>query len=194
VAGYLTQLRDAVLRLGGLFEVPEIVVTAGGSSYFDSVAEVLTEWPSGVAVRTIVRSGAYLTHDDGLYRRTSPLSRPGRGHHPLVADGAASLLPALTVWAQVVSRPEAELAVLTLGRRDVSFDQDLPVPYGLTGSTVTKLNDQHAYLRLGPTDEVDVGDWLEFGISHPCTTFDKWPLIPVLDAENRVVELIRTFF
>jgi len=95
---------------------------------------------------------------------------------------------------EVVSRPQAELAVLTLGRRDVSFDQDLPVPYGLPGSNVTKLNDQHAYLRLGPSDEVDVGAWLEFGISHPCTTFDTWPPTPVPDAENRVVALIRTFF
>jgi D-serine deaminase-like pyridoxal phosphate-dependent protein len=39
---------------------------------------------------------------------------------------------------------------------------------------VTKLNDQHAYLRLGAGDNVDVGSWLGFGISHPCTVFDKW--------------------
>jgi D-serine deaminase-like pyridoxal phosphate-dependent protein len=76
----------------------------------------------------------------------------------------------------------------------VSFDQDLPTPYGLPGSRVTKLNDQHAYLALGGGDSVDVGDWVEFGISHPCTVFDKWPMIPVLDDDGRVVDLIRTFF
>jgi len=130
-------------------------------------------------VRTIVRSGAYLTHDDGLYARTSPLR--------------AALLPALQVWAQVVSRPEPQLAVLTMGRRDVSFDQDLPVPLGSADSVVTKLNDQHAYLQLG-SDSVEVGSWLGFGISHPCTVFDKWQLIPELDADDRVVGLIRTFF
>ena len=93
----------------------DVIVTAGGSTYFDAVADVLTgDWPEGLAVRTIVRSGAYLTHDDGLYARTSPLR--------------AALRPALQVWAQVVSRPESGLAVLTMGRRDVSFDQDLPVP------------------------------------------------------------------
>ncbi len=80
-----------------------------------------------------------------------------------------------------------------MGRRDVSFDQDLPVPYGLTTAQVLKLNDQHAYLRLGD-DQVGVGDWLEFGISHPCTVFDKWAMIPVLDGDGRVVDLIRTFF
>ncbi len=181
VTGYLQEMRAAAVRLAPLFDTDRVIVTAGGSTYFDAVADVLTgDWPSGLAVRTIVRSGAYLTHDDGLYARTSPLR--------------AALLPALQVWAQVVSRPEPGLAVLTMGRRDVSFDQDLPVPLGLADSVVTKLNDQHAYLRLGAGDSVEVGSWLGFGISHPCTVFDKWQLIPELDADDRVVGLIRTFF
>jgi len=186
VTAYLTDMRAAVQRLAGLFEADEILVTAGGSTYFDAVAEVLTGWPGALAVRTVVRSGAYLTHDDGLYARTSPLRR----------GTTAPFRPALSVWAQVVSRPEPALAVLTMGRRDVSFDQDLPVPYGLTGGRVTKLNDQHAYLRLSQADRarVEAGTWLEFGISHPCTVFDKWQLIPALDGDGRVVDLIRTFF
>jgi D-serine deaminase-like pyridoxal phosphate-dependent protein len=183
VTGYLSELRSAVVRLAPLFESDRVVVTAGGSTYFDVVADALTGgWPAGLSVRTIVRSGAYLTHDDGLYARTSPLRTRFR--------------PALEVWAQVVSRPVADLALLTMGRRDVSFDQDLPAPRGLADSEVVKLDDQHAYLRLGPADQerVEVGSWLEFGVSHPCTVFDKWQLIPVLDADDRVVELIRTFF
>jgi len=181
VVDYLQEMRAAAVRLAPLFEADRVIVTAGGSTYFDAVADVLTgDWPEGLAVRTIVRSGAYLTHDDGLYARTSPLR--------------AALLPALQVWAQVVSRPESGLAVLTMGRRDVSFDQDLPVPLRLADSVVTKLNDQHAYLRLGAGDSVEVGGWLGFGISHPCTVFDKWQLIPELDANDRVVGLIRTFF
>jgi len=175
VTDYLTEMRSAVERLAGLFETDRVVVTAGGSTYFETVADVLAdEW------RTIIRSGCYLTHDHGLYARTSPLK----------------LQPALEVWAQVASRPEPDLALLTMGRRDVSFDQDLPVPLGLSDSTVTKLNDQHAYLRLGPSDRagMEVGSWLRFGISHPCTTFDKWQMIPELDGDDRVVDLIRTFF
>jgi D-serine deaminase-like pyridoxal phosphate-dependent protein len=81
-----------------------------------------------------------------------------------------------------------------MGRRDVAFDQDMPVPYELPGSVVTKLNDQHAYLALGGAGRAEVGDWFQFGISHPCTVFDKWQLIPVLDDDGRVVELVRTFF
>jgi D-serine deaminase-like pyridoxal phosphate-dependent protein len=175
VMSYLAELRAAVVRLAPLFETDAAVVTAGGSTYFDAVADVLAgDW------RTVIRSGCYLTHDDGLYGRSSPLRD--------------ELTPAMSVWAQVISRPEPGLALLTMGRRDVSFDQDLPVPYRLPESRVTKLNDQHAYLRLGGDDSVEVGDWVEFGISHPCTVFDKWQMIPLLDADDRVVDLIRTFF
>jgi D-serine deaminase-like pyridoxal phosphate-dependent protein len=185
VEGYLREIRAAVQRLAGLFETDEVMVTAGGSTYFDLVADILTgDWPAGLTVHTVLRSGCYLTHDDGLYRRTSPMGR----------TSASGLQPALSVWAQVISRPEHDLALLTMGRRDVSFDQDLPIPYDLPGSAVTKLNDQHAYLRLGPSDRADVGAWLQFGVSHPCTVFDKWQLIPMLDDHHRVVDLIRTFF
>lgn len=181
VESHLAQLRRAVLRIAPLVEREDVMATAGGSTYFDLVADALTEdWPAGLSVVPIVRSGCYLTHDDGLYRRTSPLRDRFR--------------PALRVWAQVMSRPQPGLALLTMGRRDVSFDQDLPVPYGLPASRLTKLNDQHAYLRLGDGGEVDVGDWVQFGISHPCTVFDKWPMIPLLDDDGRVVDLIRTFF
>ncbi|CAN5349987.1 alanine racemase [soil metagenome] len=189
VRDYLQCMRSAVYRLAGEFESDEVMVTAGGSTHFDLVADTLASgWRDGLTVRTILRSGAYLTHDDGLYRRTSPLTRPGARQ--------ATLLPALSVWAQVCSRPEPDLAFLTLGRRDVAFDQDLPLPRALPESVVTKLNDQHAFLQLGSgdADRVGVGTWLEFGISHPCTVFDKWQLIPVLDNDFRVVELIRTFF
>ena len=175
VSSYLADMRAAVLRLAPLFETDRVIATAGGSTYFDVVADVLAgDW------RTILRSGCYLTHDDGLYHRTSPMRN--------------QLRPALSVWAQVVSRPESGLALVGMGRRDVSFDQDLPVPYGLISSRVVKLNDQHAYLRLAEGARAEVGDWVQFGISHPCTVFDKWPMIPVLDDSGRVVDLIRTFF
>jgi D-serine deaminase-like pyridoxal phosphate-dependent protein len=149
-----------------------------------------------LSTRIVLRSGCYLTHDNGLYQRTSPLTRPGADVNRL-----RKLRPALSVC----SRPEPGLALLTMGRRDVSFDVDLPVPQcirtengwsteGLDRCEVVKLNDQHAFLRLGPAARVEVGSWLQFGISHPCTVFDKWRLIPVLDEQDRVIELIRTFF
>ena len=177
VRTYLAEIRSALVRLAPLFETDDVIATAGGSTYFDAVADELAgDW------RTVVRSGCYLTHDSGLYARTSPLRE--------------SLRPAMEVWAQVVSVPEPGLALATMGRRDVSFDQEMPVTLDLADGEVTKLNDQHEYVRLGPDSQstVEVGSWLRFGISHPCTTFDKWQMIPVLDADDRVVDLIRTFF
>jgi D-serine deaminase-like pyridoxal phosphate-dependent protein len=186
---YLTTMRDAAVRLAPRAETDTLLVTAGGSTHFDLVADVLTDWPPGMAVSTVLRSGCYLTHDDGLYQRTSPLTR-----EPLTGTESPGLRPAMTVWAQVSSRPEPGLALVTMGRRDVSFDQGLPVPRAAPGAVVRNLNDQHAFLTLPADSAVRVGDWLQFGISHPCTTFDKWQAIPVVNADNRVVDLIRTYF
>ncbi|MET0901398.1 MAG: amino acid deaminase [Mycobacterium sp.] len=186
---YLAIMREAAVRLAPLVETDTLLVTAGGSTHFDLVAEVLTDWPADMAVSTVLRSGCYLTHDDGLYQRTSPFTR-----EPLPRDASPGLRPAMSVWAQVSSRPEPDLALATMGRRDVSFDQGLPVARAVPGAVVTDLNDQHAFLRLPADSAIRVGDWLQFGISHPCTTFDKWQAIPVVDADNRVVELVRTYF
>lgn len=53
---------------------------------------------------------------------------------------------------------------------------------------LSALNDQHAYLTF-PADSVGpaVGDLIGLGISHPCTTFDKWHWLPVIDDDYRVV-------
>jgi D-serine deaminase-like pyridoxal phosphate-dependent protein len=148
------------------------VVTAGGSAYPDLVAEELT----GFVGRKVLRSGAYVTHDHGHYTQLSPFA----------------LRPALRVWASVVSVPEPGFALLNLGKRDVSYDLDLPIPL-VPGLTVTALNDQHAYLS-DPAGTLRVGDWVECGISHPCTMFDRWSALPLIDGQSRVVDLIRTFF
>ncbi|WP_299556571.1 alanine racemase [uncultured Mycolicibacterium sp.] len=180
VVDHLRRLRAAALRLAPAFETDTVLVSAGGSYYFDLVArELAGDWPTGLRVRTVLRSGCYLTHDHGGYAQGSPLRD--------------RLRPALTVWARVLSRPEPGLALVGMGRRDVSFDQQLPVPLDLPQARVTRLDDQHAYLTLAGPD-VPVGRWLAFGIAHPCTVFDKWPLLPVLDDAGRVVELVRTFF
>jgi D-serine deaminase-like pyridoxal phosphate-dependent protein len=202
VEAYLARLRELVVATAGhgLFDgLDRVIVTAGGSSFFDLVADAFTApWPDGLPVLPVLRSGAYVTHDDGFYRRTSPLGETTR------IAGAPPLRSALRAWAQVTSRPTADLALLTMGKRDVPYDLDFPMPQRirrpdgvapLTGCEVTALNDQHTFLRLGRDAGVEVGDWIGFGLSHPCTTFDKWQLIPVVDADGEtVVDLIRTYF
>ena len=114
--------------------------------------------------------------------------------------------PALEVWSMVQSRPEPQLAILTMGKRDASYDIELPIPLfshrpgpGLPGvlppgCSIVKMNDQHAYLRLPAGFELEVGDLVGCGISHPCTTFDKWPLLLAVDDDYRVGYAINTFF
>ncbi|MCW2558671.1 MAG: amino acid deaminase, partial [Mycobacterium sp.] len=140
----------------------------------------------------VLRSGAYVIHDDGFYAGISPLIA-GRTERPLRS--------AMHGWARVVSRPEPELALLDAGKRDLPFDEGLPIPQRIAGAAeITALNDQHAFLRLvtGSADDVSVGAIVRLGLSHPCTAFDKWRLIPVVDdadaAEPRIVDLIHTFF
>ena len=62
------------------------------------------------------------------------------------------------------------------------------------GLTVTRLNDHHTYLAVEPGAEVAVGEVLRFGLSHPCTAFDKWREIPVIDDDHRVVDVLHTYF
>ena len=171
----------------------ELIVTAGGSAYFNVVTRELTAGaPAGLTV--ILRSGAYLTHDHGYYGTVSPAARG--------VAGAPALRPALELWAQVLSRPEPGLALLGAGRRDAGFDKGLPVPLravrggvpGPLSGTVTELNDQHAYLRLDRRIPLTPGDLVCLGISHPCTTLDKWRLIPVVSDDGRVTDIVHAFF
>jgi D-serine deaminase-like pyridoxal phosphate-dependent protein len=191
---YCAELRQLALSLAASGQFPEPpVVTAGGSAYFDEVVGVLGRSPDWSLV---LRSGCYVTHDHGLYTRIAPAGRD--------APAVPVLEPALEAWAPVLSRPERETAVLGIGRRDVSFDAGNPVVlYGRAadgttldtgGSVVRRLFDQHAVLSVPAGAGLAPGDELCLGISHPCTTFDKWRWIPVLDGEDRITDVIRTFF
>ncbi|MFF4656905.1 amino acid deaminase [Streptomyces sp. NPDC001381] len=182
-------------KAGRFAGVEEIVVSAGGSAWFDAVAEVFAEIPGlSSPVLKLLRSGAYVSHDDGHYRRLTPFNRvPGEG----------ALEPAFRLWTQVVSRPSPSQAFVNAGKRDAAYDLDLPFAQVVrrdgterpaTGVSVTALSDQHAWLRTTDEADVRVGDWVGLGLSHPCTSFDKWPLIPVAEADGTVVEYIRTFF
>ena len=185
----------------GLFDTGEVIVSAGGSALFDLVAPRLKPVLQR-PVQGLLRSGCYLTHDDGTYRRMVHAVNRRIG-----CSEASGLQAALEVWAVVQSLPEPGLAILGAGKRDVSYDAGMPVPvrWSAAGSrtvqdapdtwTVTALNDQHAYLQLGEgASPLQVGDRVALGISHPCTTFDKWRWMAVVDAGYDVVDAITTCF
>lgn len=210
VRGYLEQLAElhALLLDDGLAADPPpggVLLTAGGSAYFDLVAQVLAPLHDpagerGAPVHVVVRAGAYVAHDDGFYRGITPMARGEAGR----------LVSAIHGWARVLSRPEPDLALLDAGKRDLPFDEGLPQAQALRaqgsgpttaldGAQVTALNDQHTFVRLEPgAQHVAVGDVVRLGLSHPCTAFDKWQLVPVVDdaqAEQPVVvDLLRTCF
>ncbi|MEU6200599.1 amino acid deaminase [Streptomyces sp. NPDC047061] len=183
---------DKAGRFAGL---TEIVVSAGGSAWFDAVADVFAGIPElSAPVLKLLRSGAYVSHDDGRYREVTPFNR-------VPEEGA--LEPAFRLWAQIVSRPSPEQAFANAGKRDAAYDLDLPVAQVVrragterpaTGVSVTGLSDQHAWLHTTPEADLEVGDWVGLGLSHPCTSFDKWQLIPVAEADGTVVDYIRTYF
>jgi D-serine deaminase-like pyridoxal phosphate-dependent protein len=194
VDSYLDRLVEGFERLSEAALLPEWpLLSAGGSAWFDRVADRLAGL--GSRARLILRSGASVTHDDGFYRERTPFVREPE-------EGA--LAAALEIWAQVLSVPEPGLALAGMGKRDAPFDEGLPTPLEIRradGSTapadglrVIRLNDHHTYLEVVDGIGVVPGDLVRFGVSHPCTAFDKWRDIPVVDEERRVVDVLHTLF
>jgi D-serine deaminase-like pyridoxal phosphate-dependent protein len=204
VRAYLRRLTALAVdfdKAGRFAGADEIVVSAGGSAWFDAVADVFAGIPElSLPVLKLLRSGAYVSHDDGHYREITPFNR-------VPEEGA--LEPAFRLWAQIVSRPSPAQAFANAGKRDAAYDLDLPFAQVVrrngagadggtvrpaAGITVSRLSDQHAWLDTTPEADLEVGDWIGLGLSHPCTSFDKWPLIPLAEADGTVVDYIRTFF
>ena len=197
VRRYLGDLRTLGARLGeeGLLS-PTAFVSAGGSVFFDLVVEELGTLRSDVGTPLVLRSGAYVVHDAGMYERSSPFAdRPVGGR----------FRSAFEVWGAVLSTAEDGLAIVGLGRRDVSFDQGLPrvvaarredgLVDALDGAVeATALDDQHLYCSVREGAELRVGDLVACGISHPCSMFDRWRLIAVVDDDDDVGEVVATFF
>ena len=97
-----------------------------------------------------------------------------------------------------------------MGRRDLPYDQGLPIPLrqyrdgdllhtlsedeAANPFRIDKTDDQHAYLSFPEGSDIRVGDLFAFGISHPCTAFDKWPIVFRIDPTFNVTGAVKTFF
>jgi D-serine dehydratase len=187
----------------GLVERRPALISGAGSAWYDVVAEEFLAAELGDAVEIVLRPGCYLTHDVGNYEMQQ---RRILKSNPIAREMRSGLVPALHIWTYVQSIPEPDLAVVAMGRRDAAFDSGLPraALHYRPGSKeprnapahweVTKLMDQHGYLKIAPGDDVRVGDMVGFNISHPCLTFDKWRVIPIVDEKYDVVDVVRTYF
>jgi D-serine dehydratase len=176
-----------------LFERAPPIVTAGGSSFYDIVVDRL----AGSGAQVMTRSGWYVSHDSGVYEAEQKRILAATGENE-------GLINALEVWARVQSCPEPGLAILTAGKRDFGTDSGLPVPLfvsrdgappqALTGCEIFASNDQHAYMRFPATVLVTVGDQIGLGVSHPCTTFDKWQILFLVNDAYDIVGALKTYF
>jgi D-serine dehydratase len=177
------------------------ILSAGGSAFLDRVLKLARS--TAGSFQFVVRSGCYVTHDHQQYQKKQEawLARSD------ARDQLPQFIPALELWGCVHSVPQADRAILNFGKRDCSFDLGLPNPLfayaegqpagkgrQLRTAQITALNDQHAYLDFRSEDQFEVGELICCGISHPCTSFDKWRLIPAVDDNYDVIDLYRTFF
>ena len=89
----IVELTHAIGR-GGLFDpTREVIITAGGSAYFDHVVDRFSRVDLGEQpLRIVIRSGGYISHDDVGLHRVSPL-----GEHPRITH-KDQLRPAIEVW------------------------------------------------------------------------------------------------
>lgn len=184
-----------------------LIVTAGGSVFFDRVVAGLS---AAVAAdpdsRLVLRSGAIFFHDHGVYERglAGLDARAGFRFGGEVRLAGSGFRPALRVWAEVLSLPEPGLAICGMGLRDVAMDQGLPRPLalyrdgalfgGLAGADVLRLNDQHAFVSLPAGSDMRIGDVVEFGISHPCTCLDRHAILYGLAPDHTVTAAYPTSF
>jgi D-serine dehydratase len=201
----LTRTMTMVARAAvqeNLFGSGPVILTAGGSAFFDIVARELTDSDIGRATQVVIRSGCYLTHDSGFYRDlVADLLR-----RDLSARALGDLRPSLEVWATVQSRPERDRVVISLGKRDAPYDVRLPTPlvWSRTGMAapealsddhlIIRLDDQHGYMSIPPDGPLRVGDLIGLGVSHPCGAFDRWPVLFIVDDDYNVTSAVKTYF
>ncbi|MET9657591.1 alanine racemase [Streptomyces sp. NPDC006510] len=171
--------------LAPLFEIVLPIVSMGGSAFPDRVVDALSDLagPSGFPPMVpVLRSGCYVTHDHGTYAHVSPLPE---------------LRPALTVRAVVLSAPEPGQVVVGAGKRELPYDAGLPVLIGSRdaqgaprpGARATAADIYDHHLVLSDAHGLNVGDQVDLGISHPCSAFDRWPDINVVDGEGHVQDV-----
>ena len=199
VEALLRQAADLACRMEHLVE-GEFVLTGAGTVWYDVVCNIWLAAKKPARCRIVIRPGCYITHDLGIY---DIAQKALVARDPIACDLGGDLTSALELMAMVQSVPEADRAVVNFGKRDCAFDAGLPQPIAryrngerlsAEGIESVGIMDQHCMLRLAPGSDVQVGDILVFGTSHPCLTFDKWKTLLLVDEQYNVLEELDTLF
>ena len=199
VEALLRQAADLACRMEHLVE-GEFVLTGAGTVWYDVVCNIWLAAKKPARCQIVIRPGCYITHDRGIY---DIAQKALVARDPIACDLGGDLTSALELMAMVQSVPEADRAVVNFGKRDCAFDAGLPQPVAryrngaqlsAEGIESVGIMDQHCMLRLAPGSDVQVGDILVFGTSHPCLTFDKWKTLLLVDEQYNVLEELDTLF
>lgn len=180
----------------------EFILTGAGTVWYDVVCNIWLAARKPARCRIVIRPGCYITHDTGIY---DDAQRELKARDPVACDLGGDLTPALELMAMVQSVPEPGRAVVNFGKRDSAFDAGLPqplahyragalLPLAAGAITSTGIMDQHCMLQLAEGCDVQVGDILVFGTSHPCLTFDKWKTLLLVDDDYNVINQLDTLF
>jgi D-serine deaminase-like pyridoxal phosphate-dependent protein len=201
VEALLQQAAALACRMEPLID-GEFILTGAGTVWYDVVCNIWLAAEKPRHCRIVIRPGCYITHDRGIYdlAQQELIARD-----PIACDLAGDLTSALELMAMVQSVPETDRAVVNFGKRDCAFDAGLPQPIAhyrrgralpLRAEAIVSIGimDQHCMLRLAPGSDVQVGDILLFGTSHPCLTFDKWKTLLLVDDDYNVLDELDTLF
>lgn len=186
----------------GVFDTEKVMITAGGSAYYDLVCDAFTPANLAENLFAVIRPGCYVAHDQGIYEQAQQhvLAR-----NELACSIGSELTSCMEVWAYVQSIPEPGRVIVGFGKRDAAFDAGFPIaslhidqdgqvaPAGKNW-IIEKMMDQHAMMSVPTDTQITVGDIVAFATSHPCLTFDKWRYINVIDDDFNVVDVVETYF
>jgi D-serine dehydratase len=183
-----------------------LILSMGGSSLFDYViARCRPLLAEDENARLLLRSGSCFFGDHGIMRaRLEAITKRALLDEDILESIKKSFQPALRLWSEVLSLNGSREAICGFGMRDVAHDQGLPVPLSVWRegrklrdfngeATVSKLNDQHAFVKICEF-ALEIGDVIELGIKHPCTTIDKHDAIYDVDRTGFVVRVFPTHF
>lgn len=208
--GFTVDVFNRAAAMDAFAEVGEAILTGGGSVWFDRVARAFTTARFEHPVRTVLRCGSYAFIDHVMFQDKLAAidARSGFALAGGPACASDAFLPALELWAAVQSLQDPGVAIVTMGRRDLPHDAGWPIPLrqyrdgaeldtisaGNSEWAVLKSDDQHAYMRVPPAADVKVGDLFAFGLSHPCSAFDRWDVVYQVDEAFNVLGAVKTFF
>ena len=172
----LVSFAAEAIEARGLFRSNEVILSAGGSAYFDLVATVLSEARIEQPRRIVLRSGCYIAHNSSMYEH---LIRRAMERSPeLLAAGKPSpalevrtyLRSACRISALAFSPPASAIfsSISTCRTPNDTSDAACPHPRRFSpGRTVTALNDQHAYFAMPDGSPLAIGDRVQLGIATP---------------------------